>query len=119
MNYTELFKDFLLFYLKCDNKPFKENATLTPFLKAIIKCSPEYGMILKTQFNVKLRNALSHGTYHIMKIDSEVRIYYYDSLKKLDKPSYIELSKFHIVMKNNNLLFQILLECFTEIMGKK
>jgi hypothetical protein len=119
LNYTELFKDFLIFYLRCSGDlPFKEKMTLSPFLDALERVSP-YGKYLKNEFNVMLRNALSHGLYHLEKIEGSPKIYYYSSLKKLDKPKVISLAEFHVLMKKINLLFLILTESFQEVRTKK
>lgn len=116
LNYTELFKDLIIFYLKCSGDlPFKEKMTLSPFLNALEKFSPE-GKYIKNEFNVALRNALSHGLYHLEKIEGSPRIYYYSSLKKLDKPQVISLVDFHTMMKKINLLFLILTESFTRML---
>ena len=66
-----------------------------------------------------LRNALSHGLYHLEKIEKTPRIYYYSSLKRLDKPKVISLTEFHILMKKINLLFLILTESFAEVRTQK
>jgi hypothetical protein len=118
LNYTELFKDFLIFYLRCSGDvPFMEKMTLSPFLDALEKVSP-YGKLLKNEFNVMLRNALSHGLYHLEKIEGTPKIYYYSSLKRLDKPKVISLAEFHALMKKINLLFLILTESFSEMIKK-
>lgn len=119
LNYTELFKDFLIFYLRCSGDlPFKEKMTLSPFLDALERVSP-YGKYLKNEFNVMLRNALSHGLYHLEKIEGTPRIYYYSSLKRLDKPKVISFTEFHVLMKKINLLFLILTESFSELITQK
>ena len=115
LNYTELFKDFLIFYLRCSGDvPFKEKMTLSPFLNALERVSP-YGKYQKNEFNVMLRNALSHGLYHLEKIEGTPKIYYYSSLKRLDKPKVISLAEFHVLMKKINLLFLILTESFLDV----
>ena len=115
LNYTELFKDFMIFYLKCSGDlPFNEKMTLSPFLDALEKSSL-YGKYLKKEFNVKLKNALSHGLYHLETIKENPKIYYYSNLKKLDKPTIISLTEFHATMKKINLLFLILAESFQEV----
>ena len=115
LNYTELFKDFMIFYLKCSGDlPFKEKMALSSFLDTLGRFSPE-GKYLKNEFNVMLRNAMSHGLYHLEKIEETPKIYYYSSLKKLDKPQVISLADFHATMKKINLLFLILAESFLEI----
>jgi hypothetical protein len=119
LNYTELFKDFFIFYLKCSGDlPFKEKMTLSTFLDTLEKCSP-YGKYVKNEFNIMLRNALSHGLYYLEKNGENSRIYYYSTLKTLDEPKKISLTEFYETMKKINLLFIILSESFLEVETQK
>jgi hypothetical protein len=114
--YVEMFRSFLLFYLK--RGPgfiFKDRMTLGPFLAALKKCSPKYGEQIEKEMALNLRNAFAHGLFQIVMHEREPALMCYRNLGELNRPTSFPLSKLLIIWKNHNILYMTL----AHLMAKK
>jgi hypothetical protein len=110
---TELFRVFLLFYLKRGKEhEFKDTMTLRSFLDALKRVSPKYGKLIEDEIDIKLRNSFAHGLFRIV---GQTFIYYMN-VGELKKPISIQLHELWIKMKNHNLIYHCLVQLVTEKM---
>lgn len=110
----ELFRVFLLFYLKRGKKQlFTDSMPLTPFLNVLKQVSPKYGKLIEDELDIELRNSFAHGTYRI----EGPTFLYYTNIGELENPTPIPLHELWIKMKNHNLIYHCLAWLVSEKLG--
>lgn len=119
--HIEMFKNFLLFYLKRGSKQkFKDKMTLGPFLLKLKKVSPVYGQLIENELDIGLRNSFAHGLFHIeVKPGTEPIFIYYDDLGKLRNPISIPIAELMKKRKNYNIIYLTLASLIAEKMEEK
>lgn len=119
--HMEMFKNFLLFYLKKGSgHKFSNKMTLTPFFSKLKEISRVNGELIEKELDIDLRNSFAHGLFHIdVKPGTDLVFTYYNDLGKLTKPVSIPLVELMKKRKNYNIVYVTLVDAIADRMNKK